>query len=103
MTVVQGRGGIPRVKLVAATATGVQVQFPFFTSYVTIRSDDVVKVYFTEADMTNDENYVQVELPAAANPQSGGWDGPVESHSVWLQCPAAGTANVEVVGFQRRG
>lgn len=101
MSLMQMRGGIPRVTRDTINATGRRFDFPFRINFLIVRVDTVSKMYFTEDDYDNDANYVTINTPAAAIPQSGEWRGPVEAERVWIL--AAGGADVEVVGFQQRG
>lgn len=105
MSIAMVRGGIPQVRRETVDATGRGYKFKFQIMYLIVRTDAPVKLYFTEADFTVNENYILVPAPAAATPY-GEWQGPVElypnppatAHSIWLK----GVANVEMVGFQRR-
>jgi hypothetical protein len=105
-------GGIPFV-LRAAVTTGVapaggrKVGLPFFIQFLKIRVEaNPCKLYFTEKDYLADTNYVLIQDSAAAYPH-GEWEGPVETTAgdhadLWLR-GSGGTANVELVAFQRRG
>jgi len=107
------RGGIPTVRLVAATTGTVPlggkiVPPPSDINYLKIRAlANPCFVYFTEADYIAHTNYITVPIAAAATPH-GEWEGPVEmihgsAHSdLWVR-GSGGTSNVEIVFFQRRG
>jgi hypothetical protein len=80
---------------------------PFNIFWLKVRTaTNPCKVYFTEDDFTNNENYVSVPVPTAECPLTE-WEGPVELPAntppmVWIKGDS-GTAAVELVGFQRRG
>jgi hypothetical protein len=102
MSIVEGRGGYPHVFRAAIATTGRDHQFPFTSKFLKIRAADYTcKVYFSEVDYTNDENYIVVPVAAAETPH-GEWEGPVEISKVWLK-GVTGTSNIELVAFQRRG
>ena len=101
MSVGQVAGGYPHVFRAAITTAGRKHQLRFISKYAIIRSDAAVRMYFTEDDMTNDVNYVVIPAPAAATPH-GEWRGPLEVNTLWF-ATASGTANIELVAFQRRG
>lgn len=101
MSVLTSRGGIPHVFRETITTTVRKHGFPFYSNYLIVRSDAAVRLYFTEADATADANYVEIPAPAAATPH-GEWQGPAELCDVWL-ATSAGSANIELVAFQRRG
>lgn len=106
MSLVQLRGGVPHVarETVSTTGRGYVLPQPIF--YLKIRTTaNPVRIYFTEDDFNNDENYVLVPVAAAATPH-GEWDGPVElptltPPTIWMKGDG-GNASVELVGFQRR-
>jgi len=102
MSVQETRGGHPHVFLDGITTTGRKHRFPFKGKYLIIRvTTNPCKLYFTQADFNADTNFVTVPVPAAATPH-GEWRGPLEANEVWLKA-TAGTSNVELVAFQRRG
>lgn len=108
MSVLTARGGVPHVIRDTVTTTGRKYRLPFYTLYMKIRTTagNAVRVYFTEADFTADENYVLVPVAGPSYP-NGEWDGPVETcagdHSdIWLR-GNGGDAPFELVAFQRRG
>ncbi len=104
MSVLQTRGGIPRVFRDSIDTTGRDHSLPFTSSFVIARNrgtTDIVRMYFLEDDFDNDENYVELTIPSAATPY-GEWSGPVEAQKLWFRA-AAGSEPVEVVVFQRRG
>ena len=103
------RGGIPYVFRDAAIATtGRKIRLPFLIHSLIVRNkgSNAAKVYFTEADFTADQNYVEIPVASPTYPY-GEWSGNVETSSgdhsdLWVKA-SAGTASLEVVGFQRRG
>lgn len=103
MTVVQTRGGVPRVIRDSVSTTGRRYSFPFYTFYLKARNKgaNIVRMYFTEDDFTADANYVEIPVAAATDPY-GQWEAPTELQAVWLKAITAAT-NVELVIFQRRG
>ena len=112
MSVLTARGGVPHVVRDTIDTTGRRVQLPFYTLFLIARNKDTTnacKLYFTQDDFDNDENYVELPIAAAATPH-GEWAGPVETggddmggrNDVFLRA-SAGTAAVELVAFQRRG
>jgi hypothetical protein len=101
VSVMTGRGGVPRTIRVTLDATGRKINFPFFTLFLIARCVEANKVrfYFTELDWTNDVNYV--ELPNSTMEE---WAGPAELGEVWARCATAGQeAELELIAFQRRG
>lgn len=101
MSTAQIRGGWPKVFREAITTSVRRHQLPFITWYLIVRSDAAVRMYFTEEDANADENYVVVPAPTASTPH-GEWQGPAEVNTLWFKT-ASGTANIELVSFQRRG
>jgi len=102
MSVLEIRGGVPRVRRETVDTTGRGYRLPFWCKYLIIRAtSNPCRMYFTEDDWTNDVNYVLVPVAAAATPH-GEWQGPVEAQEVWLR-GEGGSSNVELVVFQRRG
>jgi hypothetical protein len=102
MSIAQVRGGIPHVFRETITTAGQKHRLPHYSFYLIIRAATApCKMYFTEADFTDDVNYVSVPVAAAATPH-GEWQGPVEACDVWLKGDG-GSSNVELVTFQRRG
>jgi hypothetical protein len=108
MGVVQTRGGVPYVLKDSIGTGGRKCRLPFLISHLKIRNlgSNPVKLYFTEIDFTADENYVTIPIAAAITPY-GEWEGPVETtsgdrDSIWLKS-TAGSSNIELVSFQRRG
>ena len=113
MSVLTVRGGIPYVfrgdvTTGIAPLGGRKLRLPFYINFVQIRieSGNPVRLYFTEADYQNDENYVLVTV-ASPTYGTGSWEGPVETcagdHSdLWLR-GQGGTAEVQLVAYQRRG
>lgn len=103
MTLVQGRGGIPRVRRENIDATGRKLTLPFFTNYIVARNKGavVLRMYFLEEDFTADANYVDVPVVAATDPH-GQWAGPAETNDLWFR-GVGGASDLELVVFQRRG
>ena len=102
MSVMETRGGYPHVFRASIDTTGRGHAFPFTSKYLKIRVEtNPCRMYFTESDYTNDENYVVIPVAAAATPY-GEWDGPLEASQVWLK-GVGGASAVELVAFQRRG
>lgn len=103
MSLVQIRGGVPRVmRDDAVLATGRKFNFPFYSAYLIVRLADStgVKVFFTEDDFDNDENYIT--LPPAAGSTRDEWAGPAELDAIWVKSAGVSSA-IEIVVFQRRG
>ena len=107
MSLLQVRGGFPRI-FTADITTGGQLHHPKIqTSYLQIyTATNPVKVYFTQADFDADVNFVTVPVPALED--MPGWEGPVElgevrdrGPTIWLKGDG-GTASVTVVFYQRR-
>ncbi len=102
MSVMTGRGGFPRVLRYAVdSTTGLAYLLPAVCLHLQIRTkDNPCRVYFREEDYDADANYVIVPMPSAAQPY-GEWSGPAELRQIWLRGDG-GTANVEIVSYQRR-
>jgi hypothetical protein len=100
MSVATVRGGVPYVLRTAIPVAGRDAVLPFMCLYLKVKTDAAVELYFTEDDYNKDINYVLINPASAAEPH--GWEGPVEAGTVWLK-GASGTANIELVAFQRRG
>lgn len=102
MSVATVRGGVPRVQRRTISAAGEKVVLPFMAMFLQIRTvDEAVQVYFEELDYTTGQNYLVVPVPSATEPW--GWEGPAEIGEFWLKSASATPANVEIVGYQRRG
>lgn len=102
MSVLEVRGGFPKVFRESVATTGWHHTFPFTTKYVQIRVlTNACKVYFTQADFDADVDYILIPVPAAETPY-GEWQGPVEAKEIWLKGVTAASA-VEMVAYQRRG
>ena len=103
MSIAQIRGGIPNPYSSAVSTTGHQHVFPFNSFYLVARNlgANVIRLYFTEADFTNDENYISLQVSSQSTPH-GEWKGPVEAKECWVRSEL-GASTVEIVSFQRRG
>ena len=108
MSVVQIRGGVPHVVRDTIDTTGRMVHFPFYLFHLQIRNKgaNVVRMYFTQLDYTNDVNYVEVPVASPTYPY-GEFEGPVETtagdhEDIWLKS-ITGSSAIELVGYQRRG
>lgn len=104
MSVLQARGGIPRVFRATIGTSGQKHSFPFQTFYIVARnvgSSNALRIFFTEDDFDNDANYVTLPVPATENP-NGEWQGPVEAKEIWVK-GVGGDGDLELVAFQRRG
>jgi hypothetical protein len=111
MSVLQGRGGIPRVFRATIDTDGREHQCgkvgggdPFVTSYVVARNrgdTNIIRMYFTEADFVANANYVELTADDGVDPRAE-WQGPVEAEKLWFRA-AASTSPIEVTCFQRRG
>lgn len=103
MTLVQTRGGIPRVVRATIDTTGRKVKLPFFTGYVVARNKgaNVIRMYFLEQDFDDDANYVELPVAAATAPH-GEWVGPAEADDLWFR-GVVGSSDLELTVFQRRG
>ncbi len=102
MSVVQIRGGVPRVIRETIDTTGRFYRFPFTTMHVTIRNRGgaQLQIYLTEEDFLNDVNFISLPATSASYPDSS-WDGPAELCGVWMKTAAA-TVIAEVIAYQRR-
>lgn len=106
MSLMQGRGGIPRVIRATIDATGRAVTLPVNCNFIQLRtSTNACRLYFLEEDFVADANYIEVPIAAAATPW--GWSGPAEvDHStqnqVWIK-GVGGNAAIELTAYQRRG
>jgi len=103
MSLLQARGGIPHVFRDTIDTTGRKHKLPFYTSAMVARNQGSfpVRMYFTEADFTANENFVVLPVPAATDPH-GEWVGPVEIENLWFR-GIGGSAAIEITVFQRRG
>ena len=113
MSVLTIRGGVPQVVRDTFTTTGRPVKFAFLLNYLIVRNRDAAeaaRLYFTQKDFDDDANFVELPIASAINPY-GEWQGPVETvtsntadgrDSVFIK-GVGGSADVELVGFQRRG
>lgn len=104
MSVGTVRGGVPHVFRAAIDATGRTHRLPHYALHLMLRVQSGVacRMYFTQADFDANANYVVAPVAAAATPH-GEWAGPAEVGDVWLRADSAGTSNIELVSFQRRG
>ena len=95
MSILTLRGGIPHIfRANIAHPTGRYHKFPATSNYLKLRTGlTQVKMYFSEKDFNDDENYIG---------PSNAWEGPVEANGIWLKGDA-GAAEVELVVFLRRG
>lgn len=93
MSLMEIRGGIPDIFRATITSTGRYHKFKGTSKYLKVVTDETgVKLYFSEEDWTNDENYI--------GPHNE-WEGPVEASEVWLRGDGA-DSEVELVAFLRR-
>jgi len=98
MSVLTGRGGVPRVLNETVTTTGREYTFPFTCLWLMLRTASApIRMYFREVDFDASVNYVEIAVGATY------WEGPAEVSSIWLQSVGVGSATVEMIGFQRRG
>ena len=110
MSVLTVRGGVPVVRRETITTTGQKLTLPFYTLFLVARNKgaNVCRLYFTEDDFDANENFVELDVAAAATPH-GEWAGPVETvadnttgrDNIYLRA-VGGSTDVEVVAFQRR-
>lgn len=107
MSVVESRGGIPTVFRAAIDTTGREYSFQRgyafrqMLKYLQVRaSTNPAKLYFRKVDFENDQNYVDIPVAAAATPW--GYEGPAEVNQIWIK-GNGGTADIEVIGYFRRG
>lgn len=102
MSILEARGGIPRVlRATIDNTTGRKWRLPTNIKYLIVRvSSNPCKLYFTEEDWLADSNYVLIPVAAATTPY-GEWQGPVEAENLWFK-GSGGSSNIEAVGFQRR-
>jgi len=106
MSLLQTRGGFPHV-FNATIGTAGRVHRPKKQiSHLQVQTaDKPVKIYFTQADFTNDENYITVPVPALQDMVM--WEGPVELGEdqqgpvIWFR-GSGGDAVVQAVFYQRR-
>ncbi len=105
MSLMQGRGGIPHVFRLDVPTVGRKHMLPFICNYLMLRveygTQNHCRMYFTQADFDNDENFVLV-VPPTGNQTSGEWHGPVEANAVWFKA-LVDVSSIEFVAFQRRG
>lgn len=102
MSIMEQRGGFPKIQRLTVTAEGGKFELRHTCKYLSMRvADAACRLYFTEADFTRNEHYIKVPIAAAATPY-GEWQGPVETQNVWLKADS-GTSQVELVTFERRG
>jgi hypothetical protein len=108
MSAVQLRGGVPYVERTSVPTAGRYYIAPFATFWMKFRNKgaNIVRLYFTEENFTDDVNYVELPVASATYPY-GEWEGPVEvdtfiEHKVWMKAMTA-AVDVEWVAFQRRG
>ena len=102
MSVLEIRGGVPRVFRASIDTTGRKHRFSFTSKWLKLRvAINPCRVYFTKEDFDADEGYVVVPVPSAQAPH-GEWEGPVEADEIWLRGDG-GSSDVELVAFQRRG
>jgi hypothetical protein len=96
MSIMQVRGGVPSVFRETVGTGGRKHNYPFAISFLKVKVlTNPCRLYFREQDFDADENYVLLDA-------DGEWDGPVEGITIWLR-GVGGNAEVEAVGFQRRG
>lgn len=102
------RGGYPHVFRETIDTTGRAHVFGranntrFISKFIQFRvSGNPLRVYFTEADYTADENYILVPV-SPPNTSNVGWEGPLEVNQVWLKA-VGGDSALELVAYQRRG
>ena len=102
------RGGVPVIRRITVDTSGQKVRLPFYLLFLKIRNQGAnpARVYFTEQDFDNDENYIVVPIIAAETPH-GEWEGPVETHegaraNIYVRGDG-GSTDLEIVLFQRRG
>lgn len=108
MSVLQIRGGFPHVFREDITTTGQPHRPKKQINYLQVYTlTNPVKVYFTQDDFDNDQNYVLVPVPALED--MPGWEGPVEladyqngGPTIWFK-GSGGTASITAVFYQRRG
>ena len=94
----QARGGVPSFWEAAVdNAAGRYHLFPALTLSLKIKTDADLKVYLTEDDFTNDVNS---RLIAAADiPEVE----PMEVRGLWMKKATAGSANVSITAYHRKG
>lgn len=99
------RGGVPSVfrTSIPIAADGRHHRFggPINAMVARNKGANVIRMYFTEKDLTNDVNFVELPPASTAEP-FGQWSGPVELREIWLKALTAPT-DIELVSFQRRG
>lgn len=102
MSVMTVRGGFPHPKRISVLHTAVRpLRYKAPCNYLQVKVvTNNCRLYFTEDDATNDENYILV-IPASAE-EPHGFEGPVEGIEIWLKAET-GTSAVELVSYQRRG
>lgn len=93
MSILEARGGIPRIIERDVDTTGFFWDFKGTLKHLYIETDSTpVKIYFSEEDFTADTNYLSVNE----------WQGPVELRGIWLKGDGA-TSTVKMVPYYRRG
>lgn len=99
----ENRGGVPIVRRLSVTTTFGVYPLPVTTKYLQIfnQGANAVRVYFTAADYTADDNYLTL---VATN---GVFEGPVElranASELYFRAQGGTTTPVVVIGYQRRG
>lgn len=96
MTVGETTGGLPYVLRETFTTTGRKVNLKINPQWICIRvSSAPCKVYFTQDDFDNDENYVGINISSDLSPY-GEWKSKITANYIWIR-GFNGSSDVELV------
>lgn len=103
---IEVRGGVPRTRIITVTTASYQFTPPNApTKFLQLNNEGAgnIKVYWTGADATADINYFTL---GANGTGTEFFEGPVEladeNSSVWFRTEA-GSSDLTIVSYQRRG
>ena len=96
MSLLETRGGFPRVRTVTAPTTGYRHSLGQYCKYIQLYPiTNPALVYFTEKDYNDGVNALTVAV-------DGSWEGPADIKELWFK-GSGGNSVVTVVAFLRRG
>lgn len=100
MSILETRGGSPHIFRDTIDTTGRSHFIKSVSKWICIRvATNPCRIYFTEDDYTNDENYIEVPIASTSTPY-GQWSGPIETNEIWLK-GIGGNSVVEFVAIKR--
>jgi len=100
MSLFEGRGGAPHIFRASIDTTGRSHSFKFDSKYIQIRvATSPCRLFFTQADFDNDENYIEVPIPSTSTPY-GRFEGPIGVDTIWLK-GVGGNSEIELVVYRR--